>query len=83
MDTNNEAKKIKIFRVPIPIIIGNAAIKIIKGRSRFRNNVMNPIFLISFFEKGRVCNHLNEFPDMKELVETIPNIIIYKKVIPK
>jgi len=75
--------KIKKFWVAINIIIGDEKINTMSGISRFRNMVINPIFFKSFLEKGSVCNHLKEFPDMKELVETRPNIIIYKSIIAK
>ena len=82
-ETNSDEKKMIIFWVPINIVTGNPAINTIRGISMLRNSDINPIFLISFFENGRVRNHLKEFPDIKELVEIIPNINIYKNVIRK
>ena len=82
-EINSDILNINKFRVPINIIIGNPKNNIIIGISRLRNRVINPILFRSFLEKGRVCSHLNEFPDINELVETIPNNIMYKNVMAK
>ena len=69
--------------VAINIIIGNPAINIIMGISKLRNKAIIPIFFKLFLENGSVCNHLKALPDMKDPVESIPNISIYMSVIPK
>jgi hypothetical protein len=54
-------------------VIGNDKIIMMVTKFKFRNRVINPNFLNSVLESGKVCIHLKAFPDIKELVVKRPN----------
>jgi hypothetical protein len=73
--------------VVISIIIGKDKTIAIRGTSSVFNRVTYPSFFRFFFDKGRVCSHLNALPVIKELTLNIPRRKTYKikliKSIPK